>query len=128
MRLQQRRSGPWAVYVSKAQKYDKALVESWKSDMEGILIFAGLFSASLTTFLIKSYKTLNPNSGNTTVQLLSQISHQLVASANGSTFSTPEPPPFTPSASSLICNALWFFSLGLALSCTLIATLLEQWA
>jgi hypothetical protein len=29
----------WAVYVSEAEKYDRALVESWKSCMEGILIF-----------------------------------------------------------------------------------------
>jgi hypothetical protein len=29
----------WAVYVSEAEKYDKSLVESWKSDMEGVLIF-----------------------------------------------------------------------------------------
>jgi hypothetical protein len=27
------------VYVSEAEKYDKALVETWKSDMEGLLIF-----------------------------------------------------------------------------------------
>ncbi|KAJ7278813.1 hypothetical protein C8J57DRAFT_1502655 [Mycena rebaudengoi] len=31
----------WAVYVSEAEKYDKALVESWKSDMGGMLIFEG---------------------------------------------------------------------------------------
>ncbi|KAJ7132482.1 hypothetical protein C8R44DRAFT_871431 [Mycena epipterygia] len=29
----------WAVYISEAENYDKALVESWKSDMEGLLIF-----------------------------------------------------------------------------------------
>jgi hypothetical protein len=29
----------WAVYVSEAEKYDRSLVESWKSDMEGMLIF-----------------------------------------------------------------------------------------
>ncbi|KAJ7105634.1 hypothetical protein C8R44DRAFT_534010, partial [Mycena epipterygia] len=135
----------WAVYVGEAEKYDKALIESWKSDMEGMLIFvgflldiwhgilneipqAGLFSASLTAFLIESYKTLNRDSGDVTVQLLSQISQQLAASANGSSFSIPPSPPFTPSASSLVCNALWFLSLGLSLSCALIATLLEQWA
>jgi hypothetical protein len=28
------------VYISEAEKYDKALVEGWKSDMEGLLIFA----------------------------------------------------------------------------------------
>ncbi|KAF7365728.1 hypothetical protein MVEN_00446500 [Mycena venus] len=118
----------WAVYVSEAEKYDKSLVESWKSDMEGMLIFAGLFSASLTAFLIESYKTLVPDSGDSTVQILTQISQQLAAAANGSTFEPPAPIHFTPSTSSFICNALWFLSLGLSLTCALIATLVEQWA
>ncbi|KAJ7446122.1 hypothetical protein FB451DRAFT_1188881 [Mycena latifolia] len=30
----------WAVYISEADKYDKALVESWKNNMEGMLIFS----------------------------------------------------------------------------------------
>ncbi|KAJ7691160.1 hypothetical protein B0H17DRAFT_901705, partial [Mycena rosella] len=86
-------------------------------------------SASLTAFLIESYKTLNPDSGNRTVQLLTQISQHLVASANGSTFQVPKASPaFAPSASSLVCNVLWFISLGFSLTCTLIATLLEHWA
>ncbi|KAJ7670852.1 hypothetical protein DFH06DRAFT_142693 [Mycena polygramma] len=118
----------WAVYISEAEKYDRGLVESWKSDMEGMLIFAGLFSASLTAFLIESYKTLNPDSGDTTVLLLAQISQQLAASVNGTTFPIPPPVPFTPPTSSLICNILWFISLGLSLTCALVATLLEQWA
>ncbi|KAJ7484124.1 hypothetical protein FB451DRAFT_1083496 [Mycena latifolia] len=118
----------WAVYVSEAEKYDRSLVESWKSDMEGMLIFAGLFSASLTAFLIESYKTLIPDSGNASVFLLAQISQQLAASANGTLFPIPPPPTFTPSTSSLVCNGLWFISLGLSLTCALVATLLEQWA
>ncbi|KAJ7154136.1 hypothetical protein C8R46DRAFT_1118776 [Mycena filopes] len=118
----------WAVYVSEAEKYDKSLVESWKSDMEGMLIFAGLFSASLTAFLIESYKTLIPDSGDATVLLLAQISQQLAASSNGTTLNFVAPAPFTPLASSLVCNILWFISLGLSLTCALVATLLEQWA
>ncbi|KAJ7119743.1 hypothetical protein C8R44DRAFT_572497, partial [Mycena epipterygia] len=118
----------WAVYISEAEKYDKALVESWKSDMEGMLIFAGLFSASLTAFIIESYKTLLPDSGDSTVQLLAQISQQLAAAANGSTFHPPPLVHFAAPATSLLCNALWFVSLGLSLTCALIATLLEQWA
>ncbi|KAJ7616151.1 hypothetical protein DFH06DRAFT_1307142 [Mycena polygramma] len=118
----------WAVYVSEAEKYDRGLVESWKSDMEGMLIFAGLFSVSLTAFLIESYKTLNPDSGETTVLLLAQISQQLAASADGTAFHIPPAVPFTPPRSSLVCNTLWFISLGLSLTCALIATLLEQWA
>ncbi|KAJ7456138.1 hypothetical protein FB451DRAFT_1143580, partial [Mycena latifolia] len=118
----------WAVYISEAEKYDKALVESWKSDMEGMLIFAGLFSASLTAFIIESYKTLVPDPSESTAQLLAQISQQLAATANGSTFLPPALPVFTPPVTSLACNILWFISLGLSLSCALIATLLEQWA
>ncbi|KAF7334531.1 hypothetical protein MVEN_02282900 [Mycena venus] len=118
----------WAVYVSEAEKYDRSLVESWKSDMEGLLIFAALFSAILTAFLIESYKSLNPDSGDLTVHLLAQISQQLTASANGSTFLIPPPHSFTPTLSSLICNGLWFMSLGFSLACALIATFVQQWA
>ncbi|KAJ6545443.1 hypothetical protein B0H19DRAFT_907503, partial [Mycena capillaripes] len=56
----------WAVYVSEAEKYDRGLVESWKSDMEGLLIFAALFSSILTAFIIESYKSLNPDPANLT--------------------------------------------------------------
>jgi hypothetical protein len=31
------------VYASEAEKYDRSLVESWKSDMEGMLILASVF-------------------------------------------------------------------------------------
>ncbi|KAJ7698547.1 hypothetical protein B0H17DRAFT_927337, partial [Mycena rosella] len=92
------------VYISEAEKYDRALVESWKSDMEGLPIFAGFFSASLTAFLIESYKTFNSDSGDLIVQLLAQISQQLVASANGTAFRVSMPPLFTLSITSLVCN------------------------
>ncbi|KAJ7608912.1 hypothetical protein DFH06DRAFT_189780 [Mycena polygramma] len=118
----------WAVYISEAEKYDRSLVESWKSDMEGMLIFAGLFSASLTAFLIESYKTLVPDSADSTAFFLAQISLQLAASANSTTYQVPPPVPFTAPATSLVCNVLWFISLGLSLTCALIATLVEQWA
>ncbi|KAJ7133952.1 hypothetical protein C8R43DRAFT_1133184 [Mycena crocata] len=118
----------WAVYVTEAEKYDKGLVDTWKSDMQGILIFAGLFSASLTAFLIESYKTLTPDPADKMVLLLAQISQQLSASTNGSNFNIPLSVPFTPPASSVVCNFLWFISLGLALTSALIATLVEQWA
>ncbi|KAJ7431883.1 hypothetical protein B0H11DRAFT_825003 [Mycena galericulata] len=120
----------WSVYISEADKYDKALVERWRSDMEGILIFAGLFSASLTAFLIESYTTLSPDQNQLTVLILARISTQLAASTN---ISALELPPLgsinsTPPATAVACNILWFISLCLSLSCALIATLVEQWA
>ncbi|KAF7318310.1 hypothetical protein HMN09_00339800 [Mycena chlorophos] len=117
----------WSVYVNEAEKYDKSLVESWSSDMEGILIFAGLFSASLTAFLVESYTNLSPDPASATVILLTDISRQLSALSHNTTF-TPQPAaPFTPPTSAIVCNAFWFISLGLSLASALVASLLEQW-
>ncbi|KAJ6542880.1 hypothetical protein B0H19DRAFT_1310917 [Mycena capillaripes] len=135
----------WAVYVSEAEKYDRSLVETWKSDMEGLLIFVGnlnfqiasvltrvmqaaLFSAILTAFLVESYKSLTPDPGDLTVHILGQISQQLAASATGSTIELAPIPHFTPTPTSIVCNALWFISLGFSLACALIATLVQQWS
>ncbi|KAJ7278717.1 hypothetical protein C8J57DRAFT_147799 [Mycena rebaudengoi] len=113
----------WTVYVSEAEKYDKGLVASWRSNMDGILIFAGLFSASLTAFIIESYKKLSPDAGEAVVALLAQISDQLSGKAGNSTLAVVPATPFVPDTAALICNALWFISLGLSLSSALIATL-----
>ncbi|KAJ6494315.1 hypothetical protein C8R45DRAFT_987936 [Mycena sanguinolenta] len=118
----------WSIYVGEAERYDAALVESWKADMEGMLIFSGLFSASLTAFLIESYKVLQPDSGDLTVAGIALLSDQLAAIASNSTFVLPPSPTFTPTAGSLWCNALWFISLSFSLTCALLATLVEQWA
>ncbi|KAJ7132539.1 hypothetical protein C8R44DRAFT_584719, partial [Mycena epipterygia] len=118
----------WAVYISEAENYDKALIESWKSDMEGLLIFAGLFSASLTAFLIESYKTLNADQGTITIAVLAQISLQLDARSNASAVNISSLEAYTPNPASLACNILWFLSLWASLSCALIATLVQQWA
>ncbi|KAJ7493039.1 hypothetical protein B0H11DRAFT_1803498 [Mycena galericulata] len=118
----------WSTYVGEAERYDAALVESWRADMEGMLIFSGLFSASLTAFLIESYGNLQPDSGDLTVAAISQVSQQLAAIASGETFVLEVPAPFNPTLESLLCNALWFISLSLSLTCALLATLVEQWA
>ncbi|KAJ6462286.1 hypothetical protein C8R47DRAFT_993149, partial [Mycena vitilis] len=121
----------WAVYISEAEKYDRALVESWKNDMEGMLITASYTIAhgpSGRRVFFQLLQTLIPDSGDSSVQLLTQISQQLAAAANETPFQTPVPAHFTPPATSLVCNALWFISLGLSLTCALVATLLEQWA
>ncbi|KAJ7466654.1 hypothetical protein B0H11DRAFT_2197567 [Mycena galericulata] len=118
----------WSIYVGEAERYDAAVVESWKADMEGMLIFSGLFSASLTAFIIESYRNLQPDSGELTVAAISQVSQQLAAIASGKTFVLQAAAPFTPTTESLWCNALWFISLALSLTCALLATLVEQWA
>ncbi|CAK5263567.1 unnamed protein product [Mycena citricolor] len=127
----------WSAYITEAQNYDQGLLEGWRSEMDGLLIFAGLFSGVITTFIIDSYKTLNPDSGSQTVVLLTQtvallgqISLQLANMNNGTAMVDALPPTaaFSPPASSLVCNVLWFTSLALSLSSALVATLVKQWA
>ncbi|KAJ6572772.1 hypothetical protein DFH09DRAFT_1152661 [Mycena vulgaris] len=118
----------WAVYIAEAERYDKSLVEGWKSDMEGLLIFAGLFSASLTAFIVESYKTLTPDQGAIAIAVLAQISRQLDARVNATSVDISRLMVFQPASSSLVCNMFWFLSLGFSLSCALIATLVEQWS
>ncbi|KAF9055895.1 hypothetical protein BJ165DRAFT_455604 [Panaeolus papilionaceus] len=120
----------WSTYLSKSQQWDRRRVENWKGDMDSILIFAGLFSASLTAFLVESYKTLNPDPEDAMVHLLSQLlSVQLASSSNNSIpLGIPSTDSFSAPASALICNILWFLSLTFSLVCALSATLVEQWA
>ncbi|KAJ7082981.1 hypothetical protein C8R44DRAFT_58222 [Mycena epipterygia] len=94
----------WAVYISEADKYDKALVENWKSDIDGILIFAGLFSASLTAFLIESYETLSPDQGAITIAVLAQISLQLDPHSNASSIDMSTFAAAPPSPTSLVVH------------------------
>ena len=90
----------------------------------------GLFSSTVATFIALSYPSLKQDPNVVTQSLLAQISQQLSsANANGlSPPTTPTQSPFSPSASVVFINSVWFLSLVLSLTCALIATLLQQWA
>ncbi|KAI9450062.1 hypothetical protein BJY52DRAFT_1358249, partial [Lactarius psammicola] len=121
----------WGLCLSKAKKFDKERVDGWSKRTDGVLVFTGLFSATVATFLVVSYQSLQPNSSDTAVLLLSQISQQLAALSNG----TPSPAPLTlpdatsfqPSPAAVRVNILWFVSLGINTACALWANLMQQW-
>jgi hypothetical protein len=93
---------------------------------------AGLFSAILTAFIIESYKTLQPDHSMALVCIAQQIANATGSIPAISTFpceklaKAVESP--APDTSSLVCNILWFISLGLSLASALTATLVEEWA
>jgi hypothetical protein len=87
---------------------------------------AGLFSASVTGFIIESYKKLSQDPDDVTVMLLARISQQLAGASNGTDLNSPE--SFQPTLSTLRVNAFWFLSLAFSLICALAATLVQQWA
>ncbi|KAJ7024341.1 hypothetical protein C8F04DRAFT_1239666 [Mycena alexandri] len=121
----------WSVYMNQIEKRNRVLVECWRADMNSILIFAGLFSGSLTTFIVESYGTLNPATPDPNQAAL-VLALQLLVSQSNYTLPGPllpsNPTPFVPPTSALICNTLWFLSLGFSLTCALSATLVDQWA
>ncbi|KAJ8456764.1 hypothetical protein ONZ51_g11929 [Trametes cubensis] len=97
----------WPLYLEHALAEDKEMVQAWNTDLDSILIFAALFSAVLTTFIIESYQDLQPDP---TTMLLQSILDELQV---------------TPSA--VRVNVYWFSSLILSLATALIAILAKQW-
>jgi hypothetical protein len=133
----------WALYLKGAEEEDKARVENWKGDTDGILIFVrcfqahicldntmarqtGLFAATVAAFVIESYKQLSADTSAQTVALLAQ----LVAAQNGTALPpvVPASDTFVPAPSAVVANTLWFLSLVVSLVCALGATLIQQWA
>ncbi|KAH8983792.1 hypothetical protein EDB86DRAFT_3050036, partial [Lactarius hatsudake] len=119
----------FSMYIDHAQKFDDENVENWKGGAESILLFTGIFSATVATFIAMSYPTLNQDPNDITHSLLRQISQQL-ANPNRTipAASLSDQSSFTPSASVVFVNSVWFLSLVLSLTCALIATLLQHWA
>ncbi|KAA1477635.1 hypothetical protein DENSPDRAFT_616924 [Dentipellis sp. KUC8613] len=131
----ERAANLWSVYVQEAESHDRALIETWKDDMEGIIIFAGLYSASLTAFLVESYQNLQPDPAqetvfllNQSVSLLAQISQQLGPNGSNVPIGLPQSlPAFSPQPSDVRVNVFWFMSLVFSLGAALAATIVQQW-
>ena len=97
---------------------------------------AGLFSGTLTAFIIDRYQNLQQNPAQQSAfllqqstVLLNQISHQL--SSLGAQFpANLSLPGYTlqASASDVRVNTYWFMSLVCSLSAALLATLVQRWA
>ncbi|KAI0261031.1 hypothetical protein BC834DRAFT_493519 [Gloeopeniophorella convolvens] len=121
----------FSMYLGRAEEEDRRMIENWKGDADGILVFTGLFSASVATFLGNTYQKLQLNSQDASAFYLSRI-YQQSASDNGSQVSVPstisDPATFSPSTTTVWINALWFLSLVISLTCALLATMLQQWA
>ncbi|KAI0032713.1 hypothetical protein K488DRAFT_15422, partial [Vararia minispora EC-137] len=120
----------WSMYLADADKCDKALLENWKGDTDGILIFVGstgLFAAVVATFVVDSYKTLQPGTGGETAAVFALMAERLNLVANRSDL-TQLPLSQPPLASAERVNILWFSSLFITLICALSATLAQQWS
>ncbi|KZV95346.1 hypothetical protein EXIGLDRAFT_766259 [Exidia glandulosa HHB12029] len=83
----------WKVYQDTATIQDGALLDAWNKTLDILLIFAGLFSAVITAFIIESYRLLQPDFQEYTARAL-QV---LVSMHNGSGILDPVHPLSDPS-------------------------------
>ncbi|KAF8265787.1 hypothetical protein EI94DRAFT_1803965 [Lactarius quietus] len=95
----------FTMYNEISAEEDEKMVERWKGDADGILVFTGLFSAAVTTLVSLTIQDLRPNSQDTTSL-----------------------PSFTPPTYAVWVNSLLLLSLAISLTCALLAVLLQQWA
>ncbi|KAJ2936463.1 hypothetical protein H1R20_g625, partial [Candolleomyces eurysporus] len=112
---------PWTQILKPLQKKDEARCKAWKEEVQNILIFAGLFSAVVTAFIIESQKTLKKDPIEIILpRLLAKLGDvQLPQALNDSS-------PF-PDGANVRINTLWFLSLVLCLATVLIGTVSLQW-
>ena len=91
---------------------------------------AGLLAATVTAFIIDSYKNLREDPTSRTNWLLEQVLLEIrnanISNATANSL-LPTPSTFTPSALNIRLNIFWFMSLSLSLATVLIGILCSQW-
>ncbi|KAI0285609.1 hypothetical protein BC826DRAFT_115406 [Russula brevipes] len=127
----------WSLYGKEAKNRDKARIQTLKDDMDGVLIFAGLFSAVLTAFVVPKIQDLEEDPAQKSAYYQQQsalalvhISQQIAAIGTQTSIGSTPPFPdyvFHPSASDRRVNICWLLSLVFSLSAALLATLVQQW-
>ncbi|KZV62199.1 hypothetical protein PENSPDRAFT_591754, partial [Peniophora sp. CONT] len=119
----------WSTYLKDAEEEDKYLPKSWEANTGSVLTFTGLFAATVAAFIIESYRSLSPDSGDQTVALLTQLL-AVTANASASIDSTrlADASAFKAPPTAIVVNVLWFSSLLIALVCALLSTLIQEWS
>ncbi|CUA77862.1 hypothetical protein RSOLAG22IIIB_06835 [Rhizoctonia solani] len=123
----------WKVYVEEADDWDEELVHGWNKSLDATLVFAALFSAILTAFLIEISGRLKDDSGDEMSKTLVTISQTLVNIANGarpeqvSSGAAAQTTSFTPSRAAVLVSTLWYLSLSLSVATSFLAMLGKNW-
>ncbi|KAF9264389.1 hypothetical protein L218DRAFT_1076597 [Marasmius fiardii PR-910] len=121
---------PWEECIKLVEKHDDETCRGWKEHIDTLLVFAGLFSAAVTAFIIESYRQLQEDPNEASLRILIQISQQLSGSSGVppvSNIISGNNGQFIPTSSAIRINTCWFLSLTLSLSTALFGILCKQW-
>lgn len=113
----------WEIYNDRASTYDREMIKDWNESLNTLLIFAALYSAVLTAFIIESMKLLQEDVTETTRDILLVITRQL-ANTSAEPF---KPEPFVAPDYAVRVNYYFFTSISCSLVAALGAVLALQW-
>ncbi|KAJ7471775.1 hypothetical protein FB451DRAFT_307072 [Mycena latifolia] len=118
-------SSTWgALLRSKIAETIQPQVDRWRSGLDALLVFLGLFSAIVTSFLVTSLTGLQQDEAARTNELLANLTDiliQLSAGANATSLRVSAPAPFQPDPVDVRLNSYWIISIVLSLSIAALA-------
>ncbi|KAG8947701.1 hypothetical protein FRC04_010545 [Tulasnella sp. 424] len=122
----------YRAYDTLAEEIDDDMTQSLKEQLDGMLIFAGLFAGVNSAFLALTLPLMSADPADDTNALLAQnnaLLSQLVSGRNDSTSldSTLPSASFAPSGTILSVNVLFALSLAFAIISSFLAVLGRQW-
>ncbi|KAJ7343014.1 hypothetical protein DFH08DRAFT_703587, partial [Mycena albidolilacea] len=119
----------WHVYNDESEVFDNEMIVESSDNLDILLLFAGLFSSVLTTFVAQTSQALSPDNTLVSNSILLELVALQRAQANGTSVeSIPRADTsFTVDLSDIWVNGLWFTSLMLSLTTALLAVLAKQW-
>ncbi|KAL1945558.1 hypothetical protein VTO73DRAFT_2409 [Trametes versicolor] len=134
---EERKTKAWSDAAEMVQTYSDEMIKRWKEEIDTYLVFAGLFSAVLTTFNVQSYLLLQPPAPDPSIAVLQQISSQLASFSIHPPFVNSTQPSSATRANAntappvprwaVWLNALWFSGLILSLSSASVGIMVKQW-
>ncbi|TFL07899.1 hypothetical protein BDV98DRAFT_588344 [Pterulicium gracile] len=125
----------WRVYLDEAGQFDLDMVENIRDTVDVILVFAGLFSAIVSTLVSQASTAFQLDYAQVAAALLMELIAVQRAVATGlsladaipSSLNIHSPQSSTGSAPDRWISGLWFTSLAFSLTTALIAVLIKQW-
>ncbi|KAG8920141.1 hypothetical protein FRC02_001141 [Tulasnella sp. 418] len=114
----------WSAYDKVASNHDTELLDGWNKSLDILLIFAALFSAINTAFIIESYKGLKADPAEITNSLLRVL---IVHRADNITLPDDILNPGSVDSSAVPVNSVFFASLSLSLTAAFGAVTAKQW-
>ncbi|KAG8871145.1 hypothetical protein FRB97_008967, partial [Tulasnella sp. 331] len=115
----------WAKYDRMATEFDKDTIKQLNGNLDVLLIFAGLFSAVNTAFIVPSLNNLSAGPADQTNYLI----QLLLINGTNKDFTPTEllVSPFVPSQAAVRQNSFFIASLGCSLLAAAGAVLAKQW-